>query len=173
MQWVFFSDDDHVWDGDLLMRLLDRKLDVVAPLCSMRYPPFHAISLEPNHNGDETVWNAGSKWRPWSKIALHGLQETQVIGGAGLLVRRPVLEALKEHWFDPGQLDRGHMQEDTNFSKKVIEAGYKIWVDCDNKIGHITPCSVWPAPPDGIDVRFDFARTNIHIDLSKQEKWTR
>ena len=168
-QWVFLTDDDHIWDGDILMNLLERNVDVVAPLVSMRTPPFHAISLEPAGPG----WCKGSKWRPWRDIALTGLQETHVIGGAGLLIRRHVLEKLEDHWFNPGQLDPGHMQEDTEFSRKVIEAGFKIWVDSDNKIGHLTTCSVWPAPPDGIDVRFDFARTNIHIDLSKQEKWTR
>ena len=167
MQWVWLLDDDHIWDGDLLMRLLDRGKDVIHPLVSMRYPPFKAVSCEPAPGS----WSNGSRWRPWKEIPLTGLSENHVIGAAGLLIRRPVLEKLEKNWFDPGKLDPGHMQEDTYFCKKVYDAGFQIWQDNENKIGHLATCSVWPGPPDGVDIRFDFARTNIHVNLDMQEKW--
>ena len=167
MQWVWLLDDDHIWDGDLLMRLLDRGKDVIHPLVSMRYPPFKAVSCVPS--GD--TWNGGSHWRPWREIQKNGVSLNHVVGTAGLLVRRHVLEKIGFPWFNPGQLDPGFMQEDTFFCKRVYDEGFEIYQDNENHIGHLTVCSIWPGPPDGIDMRFDMARTNIHVNLENQEKW--
>src|SRR5258708_9467022 len=42
---VFFTDDDHVYEPDTLLRLLAREVDIVSGLYCMKFKPFPIIAL--------------------------------------------------------------------------------------------------------------------------------
>ena len=41
--WVWFIDDDHTFEPDVLLRLLAHNKEIIAPLVPMRYPPFDFV----------------------------------------------------------------------------------------------------------------------------------
>ena len=76
-----------------------------------------------------------------------------------MLIRRRVLEVLKDTWFEVGQQSAEQLNEDTYFCHKLALVGVPLHVDLDTHIGHITPSVLWPAHrPDGtwtVEVRYD------------------
>jgi hypothetical protein len=162
MQWVFLMDDDHVFPYDILLKLLDRDVDVVLPLYVQRRPP-HWPCVFHEKNGP-----AGFPIYSWDELAgKQGLLEVASAGKGGLLIRRPVLEKLGELWRKeeaerllPGQAPAGHpawfawegrIGEDHTFYTKVRELGYKVYVDLDIVMKHITPHTMgaYRDPADG------------------------
>ena len=170
-KWVFLLDDDHTFQPDTLIRLLMRRVDVISPLCVNRHTPFPPISTKFKNgsgtwrNEDKTInW----EYRTWAEIPTTGLLETTVLGGNGLLIQRPVLEKIGDPWFEPGQLERGYALEDVDFSRKVFEAGYKLYSDCDRHIGHMVVAEVWPKPGYGVEFVTDSGARHILVETDGQ-----
>ena len=170
-QWIFLIDDDHTFQPDTLLRLLARRVDVISPLCVNRHTPFPPISAKkvnpegPWRNPDGTMnW----KYRTWQEVPTTGLLETCVLGGNGLLIQRPVLDRLGDPWFEPGQLERGHMLEDVDFSRKCCESGYTLYNDCDRHIGHMIVAEVWPKPGYGVDILTDSGARHVLVETDGQ-----
>jgi hypothetical protein len=69
------------------------------------------------------------------------LHEIYAAGSAGMLIRKHVLDAIKRPVFTT---EKGMQNEDLLFCKKVREAGFKIWCDVDQKMGHIGLHTVYP-----------------------------
>jgi len=44
-----------------------------------------------------------------------------------------------------GQIHPEHFHEDVEFCLRVRRAGFRIAVDLDTPVGHVTPMAVWPA----------------------------
>lgn len=141
LQWAWLMGDDHTFPPDLLLKLLDREVDVIAPMCLNRSPPMDPTVVD----GDlgrlvylEDMPTSG----------LYKLGPKQVCGDAGLLVRRHVLEKIGYPWH---QLKKsgGHNAEDREFIDRVKEAGFDVWVDCDNVIGHMAAIEFIPVIVDG------------------------
>ena len=165
-RWGWLIDDDHSWDADLLLRLLDRRVDVVAPLCTTRYPPFRPVSAK---RGPDGGWN-GNYFRTWQEVQTSGLQESMVIGGAGPLIRREVFEKIPAPWYHPGALVPGRLGEDTYFSLQLFNANVSMWIDSDNKVGHMTPSCLWPVPGYGLQVGFDLSRARLTVPIGMEDK---
>ncbi len=120
---LFFLDDDHWFEPDLLERLLAHGKDVVGPLCLKKRPPF----------------------RPANAIGYHddplahppGLHEVELLGASGLLVNRRVLAELEPPWFWPPA-------EDVGFCARVRAEGFTLFQDSSTLLGHLTAAVVLP-----------------------------
>jgi hypothetical protein len=134
--WLWFMDDDHAFPPSLLNRLLAHELPLVMPLCLTRVFPFAPVAYT-SHNGVayEPI-NPGD----------HDETLVEIVAGgcAGMLIRREVLQAIPEPWFE--YADRS---EDIIFCEKAREAGFRLYCDTEARLGHITTAVVWPAEHDG------------------------
>lgn len=140
LKWLFIMGDDHAFEGELLLSLLDRQRDIVGPVCLQRMPPYHptAVGLTPGgvrHYRRLELTELGA-----------GCREVARVGGAGMLVRREVFEQMPEPWFEFGQLDATSLSEDFYFCDKARSQGYTVWLDQDVQIGHCVTGAVWPVP---------------------------
>lgn len=151
-EWLWILGDDHVWTPDLLLRLLERNVDAVAPHCLRRaYPFWHVL-----HHGKEKGFARANLdcLEGWS-----GCQEitSLTVGNAGMLIRKRVFDGMKDPWFECGHTHPEVMGSDLYFCDKLADAGFKLYLDLDNPIGHIVHMAVWPKRYDdgiwGADIR--------------------
>jgi hypothetical protein len=147
-EWAWILGDDHVFPEDLLMKLLDRNVDIVVPLCSKRQKPFEPVLNESNNNSG--IIN-GMKKRDWdflkNKTGILELNDSNT-GNAGMLVRRNVIESMHYPWFENGKFSGG-TGCDLWFCEKAKQWRFKLYLDLDNIIGHIIPSVVWPKNNNG------------------------
>jgi cellulose synthase/poly-beta-1,6-N-acetylglucosamine synthase-like glycosyltransferase len=136
-EWVWIMADDHVFAPDLLMRLLDREVDVVSPVVTNRKPPFCIFAFEEDADGGLAIV-------PFERLPTAGLHAFDGCSGAGLLIREHVLQAVGEPFYEAGQVRVDQLNEDTWLMKKIRRAGFKIHIDFDCRMGHQTPVTVWP-----------------------------
>lgn len=142
-QWVWICGDDHVFSPDLLMRLLDREEDIVAPVCYTRVPPFTPVIYR--DEGTKVV--AGREYPAYERVGLHelpqsGLVEVDAVGSAGLLVRKHVLDTIGDPWF--AYSEGAIVNEDLEFCRRAREHGYRVHVDTGLRLGHIGNYVIWP-----------------------------
>ena len=144
--WILFLDDDHSWEPDMLMRLLDREVDAVTALYCRRYPPYAPVIYE-------TFEPPAMKLYQWRDLANRtGLLEIGACGAGGLLIRRRALEALGQFPFRVGnangpewdETEPDGMHEDTGFCLRLRQAGFKLYVDLDVSAGHLTGVTLIP-----------------------------
>lgn len=162
--WVWIMGDDHVFDADLLMNLLDRGVDIIAPLCARRRPPYmpHVYGARPDGLFDGCRW----EWLP-----REGVAEVGGAGTAGMVIRRHVLETMPAPWFEVGRTQPDALGEDLWFCRKAREAGFKVYVDCENKIGHIAMATVWPVPGEGVVLDCgETLKIPLQIDILGEDK---
>lgn len=139
---ILMLDTDQVYPPDVLIRLMAHDLPIVGAKVHRRFPPYDPILYRgemPNYSmihSDE--WGKG------------GLIEVDTIGGGCLLVQTEVFKTVPEPWFLYAMREdgKGRIGEDIYFGAKAKEHGYRIFVDCDVKIGHfahliITEESFW------------------------------
>lgn len=140
---ILWVDSDMEFRRDSLLRLLDHDKDIVCSFYNQKSPPFHTIGTLIDTNIDA------------SKGGLHRAAE---MPGGFVLVKTSVYEAIGSPWYfetyDPtrawsGDPD-GTVGEDYNFSYKVAEAGFEMWVDLDLtfEMYHIGQISVPCIRPD-------------------------
>lgn len=132
-QWLFMVDDDHTFDRSLLINLLDNHVDVVGALALARKPPYFVCAFaETNSVTGESLG-----------ISMQGLsfelQEVAAVGTGAILIRREVLEAIEPPWFESGFDMHGvNVSEDVTFCEKARAAGFRVWLDATQSIGHLT-----------------------------------
>ena len=179
-QWIWMQGDDHVWKPDLLLQLLERDVDIVAPLITRRsYPFLHVI----HKYGKTSEEYSGGDFRGADVGLLDGKRglidiSDYTIGNGGLLVRRQVFEAMSDPWFEVGKTHREFWGGDLWFSKKAKDAGFKLHIDLDNAMGHIAHMAIWPLfNPDGtfgVEIRPAadvYAKCRDYQDAKKQKDW--
>lgn len=139
MEWVSIWDDDHTFSPETLMAMLERQVDVLMPLYAQRQPPYRPCIYKD--------FLGGEGWRIYSWEELEGkrgLLPIAAAGAGGILIRRPVIEALnkdgRNQWFE----HENNVGEDMTFFKKCTDAGFQPYVDLNIPIGHTTPVEVWP-----------------------------
>ena len=142
VDWVWFVDDDMLFAPNHLTRLLVHDLPVVGSLYLNRNPPFFAMAFAARKvENDRPVWGAVSL----KEAPKRGLVEVVAAGTGGLLIHTEVLRKIKyKTWFlhDEGT-------EDLPFCQRILEAGYKIYLDLEAVMGHISTYAVWPTFDDG------------------------
>ena len=109
---------------------------MVVPLCLQRAPPYLTLAF----SGEDEQANEEGTHVHDTDLPSSGLHEVYAAGNAGMLVRKHVLDAIGEPWFETF----GKQNEDLEFCRKIREAGFKIHVDLDNLLGHIAQMIVWP-----------------------------
>lgn len=144
--WLWIMGDDHMFEPDLLPRLLAHNVDVVVPHCLRRNPPWTPVV---NSHEDDDGWQVSAD------LPAEGLTEIWSAGSAGMLVRRRVFDAVEDPWFTPAQ-DAIGLNEDIHFCRKVRDAGFKIWCDPAALLGHISHYTVYP--------RYDAELGGWHVD---------
>lgn len=155
IDWLWILGDDHIFDPDLLHRLLAHGKDVIVPLCLKRTAPYEPVVFE-----DEP--EPGS-YRI-AELPASGTFPVYAAGSAGMLVQRRVLDAIPHPRFEAF----GAQNEDLNFCRKVREAGFEIWCDVDARLGHIGNIEVWPTlGPTGWGVELDIGGGQ-HIQLVRE-----
>jgi len=138
-EWLWFMDDDHAFPPGIVTLLLRHDLPLVTPVCLTRTYPFNAVSYVSAFDG------AGFRRipLPLSDQPKNGLIKIAVGGCAGMLIRREVLEAVEQPWFE-----YTNVSEDIRFCEKAMEADFELYCDLDARLGHITTAVVWPAVKD-------------------------
>jgi GT2 family glycosyltransferase len=133
-EWLFLMDDDHRFDPDILMRLLDHDVDVAVALTSKKFPPYEPVLYE----------RTGEAYSDLKSIELKGksgLIEVDACGKPGMLIRKHVLDAIGDPWCEYKDSEQG--AEDWDLSYKIRKAGFKIHADLDNKLGHMAPVAIY------------------------------
>ena len=147
--WVWIMNDDHQFNGKTLLKLLARDLPIVGPLNLQRVAPHNPVLYA------ERLGPCEHRRLSWPDIAgKTGLFEVSALGGAGMLIKREVLDKIGDPWFydyvgppeaymDPKKR-RFSPNEDMCFSERVVDLGYKLFVDLDVLMGHTTACTFSP-----------------------------
>lgn len=138
-QWLFILGDDHVYKPTLLLDLLERDVDMVTPFCLRRAEPFDTVV----HTSHDTGYRRVAKSTFDGMSGLYDMTELTV-GNAGSLIRRKVFEAIPAPWFENGKSNPEVGGSDLYFCEKVRRAGFKMYLDLDHTIGHITHAALWP-----------------------------
>lgn len=137
-EWVFFLDDDMLFPPDHLTRLLAHEVPVVASLYLNRKPPHYANAF----NRQKILDDGSLVWQPVTLLGApgEGLAEIVAAGTGGMLVRTDVFRSIPhDTWFLHEQ-----GTEDLPFCARVIESGYRIYLDLGAAMGHISTYSIWP-----------------------------
>lgn len=141
-EWIWLLGDDHVFDPDTLMRLLDREEDIIAPVCSYRFAPFGLV-----HYGDRIGDTEFFKQLQVTDLPTDGEPFEVVRSGSLMLIRRHVLDAIGDPWW-------GHanwrMSEDMYFCEQARAKGFKIMVDPSVSVGHMGNFTAVPVQKDGV-----------------------
>jgi hypothetical protein len=132
--WLWFIDDDHWFEGDIINRLLVHNVDLVGPLYCIRGYPF-----------DPTARTLGDDKYEIINIPESGppkLIEVGAIGTSGMLIRRKVWETVPYPWFTVGHIHADQMAEDFSFCERVKKAGLKIHLDTATPLDHFMTAAV-------------------------------
>jgi hypothetical protein len=138
--WVCLLTDDNPVPPDMLLRLLDHQLPLVAPLVCLRMPPYHPSLFQQRGDGSFVGLT-------WQDLAGHqGLMPVASFGGPGVVIRREVLETIGPPFFEnaPHPDGREEPHEDLYTFAKCRRAGFVPMVDLDLQIGHCIPAIVTP-----------------------------
>lgn len=147
--WVWIIGDDHVWQSDCLMKLLDimdenPEIDILVPLVAKRNPPWIIVVYH-----EIGVYEDGvPKWEhfKWEEIPPSGVFEVDGAGSAGMLIRRSVIEDMGSPWFE--STDGRIINEDLTFCKKARALGWQIFATSDVVMGHLGIYNVRPLYKD-------------------------
>ncbi len=154
--WVWLMDDDQVFPEDILCNLLERNVDIVTPLYLRRRAPFLPVL-----HGDESREYARYNFSYLNgKSGLIDVTADGSLPTGGMLIRRKVLEVIPEPWFETGQIDSRYGSWDIYFCEKARKAGFKLFVDTDNPMGHIVPLAIWPVQDKDGTWRYDIRETH-------------
>jgi len=126
---LWMADTDQVYPQDTLIRLMAHDLPVVASKVHRRYEPYDPILLRGTHKAYKSV--SDEEWKKG------GLIEVDATGCGSILYKMEIFTQIEYPWykfvFDPSN----PIGEDVYFCQKLREAGIKIFVDCDAKVGHM------------------------------------
>lgn len=140
LEWLWIHGDDHVFRKDLLIQLLKRNVDVIVPLCLRRSKPFMPVI----HGLREELYKPKGFEFLNGKKGIIDITDVANVGNAGMLIKRHVLEGCSKPWFVNGAINPEMNSSDLYFCENLRSSGYRIHIDLDNHIGHITHTVIWP-----------------------------
>ena len=150
MEWLLLVDSDAVLHTLTLNRLLSWRVPIVSALCFIRTTPvIPSVYGERVGDGEakvkiqETVeWLSGHpEMLTRGATILHkpekeALIESSFVGMHTTLIRREVLEGMKEPYFLTDPESKKGAGEDVYFCDKAMELGFKSYVDLSVISGH-------------------------------------
>jgi hypothetical protein len=124
---ALWLDDDHIFNPDMFCRLAAHsELDMVSAVYYQRTSPYHPTAYIKDDTDNE--------YKHWPLMYIpQDIVEVDAVGFGALLMRREVLEKTPEPWFT---LD-WRAGEDVAFCKRAKDAGFRIWITGDYRIGHL------------------------------------
>ena len=144
-EWIWILGDDHTFEPDLLLKLLNRNVDVVTPVVPRRDHPYVPVIM----HGPLAPKMRRYEWTDLPASGLFVLPKGDSMGQAGFLVRRRVLGLIGDPWFEGGKLTPGRLQEDQYFVKRIQDLGIDINIDCDLAMAHIANIAILPQKHGG------------------------
>ena len=138
-EWIWFMGDDHLFEPDILIKLLKHDVDVVFPLCLRRQAPFHPVI----HTSAKEGYRRMDLDFLQGKSGLIDISDYD-LGNAGMLVKRHVFDAIPAPWYEDGRAHPETGGSDLYVCEKIRAAGFKMWLDMDTALGHICHMCVWP-----------------------------
>lgn len=131
VDWLLFCDDDHVTPPDFLMRLLAWDVPFVGGLYFTRTPPHHTTCLieQPVALTPEDRFRSLDR----AEFSGDGLKPVDVLGMGFTLIRREVLDAVGDPWFEMGTFGT----DDIAFCLKARDLGFVPQVDCSMSVPHM------------------------------------
>ena len=137
--WLWVMGDDHRFKPDLLMALLNRKVEIVAPTVCRRGKPFSTVAWKTAivggfENENHTCASLNKEYPNG------GMIEVPATGSAGMLIRKWVFDSIPKPFFGYTR----HTSEDVGFCLNAAASGYKIHMDLEQTMSHLTPCEVEP-----------------------------
>lgn len=182
---LLMVDDDMVWHPGSVMRLWERDLDIVAGLTwTNQRPPVPTIWTKEEKKEDGRFLYTPAVLETYHWLKEHeyifrsddpvvlpqrddDLVEVKVTGAAFILIKRHVLEAIDDPWFD-GDPEDG-FGEDFAFCRKARKAGFKVYVDRSVVVTH-QPKGGFPIGP----VTFmDFVESALYKQEERYESQSR
>ena len=118
---LLFVDSDMSFEPDAVLKLLAHEKDIIGVHCNKRGLPLRTtVVLKPGQR------------------ELKDLDTCNALGTGFLLINMEVFKKISEPWFFWGLDESGDTieGEDHWFCRKAKEAGYDIWVDLTQKVGH-------------------------------------
>ena len=132
-EWLWCLNDDHTWEPELLMRLLDHEVDVVAVPYPNRHAPFPPTVIHKS-NGAFIPYN-------WDEVdeqtGLVELPLGDTVGHAGMLIRKSVFEQIPDPWFEVGQIETDVSMLDAWWCQKLAARNISIYVDFSIFMDHL------------------------------------
>lgn len=136
--WLFFLDDDQTFEPDILLQLLERNVDIVQALTPARTPPYAPLAF---------IEESGRVKRSTGNMVPETGMSKWVATGCGcLLIRRQVFEKIEAPWFETNGYGE---TDDVYFCRKARAAGFDVWLDSDNRSGHMMVGEVMPTYQNG------------------------
>lgn len=166
LEWLFLTNDDNLIPPGGLMQLLDRDVDVVTGLYFGKFMPFEPIifskvELIGYGSHDAHNWYTRHLMSP----ADPGMLPIVACGDGCLLIRRRVMEAIPDPWWEYGETVTDACDHDVVFSRKVREAGFELWCDTKVIVDHMTRMAVRP-------VRNGDGSWSVHLVQDEERKIT-
>jgi hypothetical protein len=123
--YLFFVDADMVFPTNTLIRLLSHDLDMVNALAFRRLKPYYPCIF--NWDSDKHCYSTADY--------SHGLLEVDATGMPAHLIKMTVFDKIPEPWY---YYRDNIFSSDLTFCENARKAGYKIMIDTDLKIGHLS-----------------------------------
>lgn len=141
-EWLFLTNDDHIYPYDTLQKLLAHDKDIVSGLYLRRSLPYEPVLFEAEN---EKGW-----FRPYFlRDGVTGLVPVLAAGSGALLIRRKVLETIPRPWWELATIAPDLISEDLTFCHKARDHGFEVWCDLDVKVGHIGLAPIFPTEVNG------------------------
>ncbi len=147
-EWIFCTEDDHIYPPDSLARLLDSGKDIISGLYLKRDLPFEPIAYHELNDG------TGNFTPHYLTPRTGGITEVDVVGVGCLLIRRRVFETVPPAFVGkngPGwwtltapPSDPDEINSDTEWCRYMKKHGQQIWCDFDLPIGHVAVVPIAP-----------------------------
>lgn len=130
-EWLIFIDSDMTFAPDTINRLLkaaERKdVDIVSAACFRKVPNYEPCFFW-------RIPDENTKYFRKMRYPKNELFEVDAVGSACVLIKRKVFETIPYPWYEYTNA----LSEDLNFCRKAKEYGFRIWIDPEIKIGHLT-----------------------------------
>lgn len=138
-EWLWLMGDDHRFQADILLSLLARDVDIVAPVVSRRGYPFQTVMYKIAEK-DGAAYLTYS----WADLSREfpdgGLIMLEAVGSAGMLIKKHVFTNTPSPWFTW----KDKISEDIGFCLLARQYGFNIYVDLDQRMTHTTLCELEP-----------------------------
>ena len=139
---IFWCDTDQIYPADTMPRMIAHNLPVVVAKVHRRKPPYDALLKRVNPDaGDINHPYIDISVEEWA-YSTERVIEVDATGFGCVLIRMEVFNAIAPPWFLYDLYVHPPVGEDVYFWRKVQGAGYRVMVDLDIDIKHLTVAAV-------------------------------